>query len=240
LFINDGTTVGAKEWLLDPDNVSINAGTSERNDASPTEDFPTGAGGKDNPKKNAHNKPTLINTTLERILSGNTFVNITARKRITVNSDINIKDSSHLILWSENDNSSGVDIKGNITSTTGGSLTIYSSGWIDIHKNITLNSGLLNITTKQGDIAFEKGNNPTITGQGTITAGNGKGFRFENASLNGIGTGLLFNIKRDLGNNFQIINFFNGTLNISGKVNISMVIPKNGIIVNSGGEPIGT
>ena len=107
--------------------------------------------------KNAHNKPTLINTTLERILSGNTFVNITARKRITVNSDINIKDSSHLILWSENDNSSGVDIKGNITSTTGGSLTIYSSGWIDIHKNITLNSGLLNITTKQGDIAFEKG-----------------------------------------------------------------------------------
>ncbi|MEX4660986.1 adhesin, partial [Haemophilus influenzae] len=226
LFINDGTTVGAKEWLLDPDNVSINAGTSERNDASPTEDFPTGAGGKDNPKKNAHNKPTLINTTLERILSGNTFVNITARKRITVNSDINIKDSSHLILWSENDNSSGVDIKGNITSTTGGSLTIYSSGWIDIHKNITLNSGLLNITTKQGDIAFEKGNNPTITGQGTITAGNGKGFRFENASLNGIGTGLLFNIKRDLGNNFQIINFFNGTLNISGKVNISMVIPK--------------
>ncbi|WP_432718820.1 filamentous hemagglutinin N-terminal domain-containing protein [Haemophilus influenzae] len=225
LFIKDNAIVDAKEWLLDPDNVSINAAAG-RNGTSENDEY-TGLGNSaNNPKKNKQDKPTLTNTTLERILRGNTFVNITARKRITVNSDINIKDSSHLILWSENNNGSGVDINGNITSTTGGSLTIYSSGWIDIHKNITLNSGLLNITTKQGDIAFEKGNNPTITGQGTITAGNGKGFRFENASLNGTGTGLLFNIKRDLGNNFQIINFFNGTLNISGKVNISMVIPK--------------
>ncbi|WP_105893461.1 beta strand repeat-containing protein, partial [Haemophilus influenzae] len=228
LFINNDTTVGAKEWLLDPDNVSINAGTPERNSTPPEEDFPTGTGDSfNNAKKNKEGKSTLTNTTLERILSGNTFVNITARKKITVNSDINIEGSSHLILWSERDDNSGVKINGNITSTTGGSLTVYSSGWVDVHKNITLNSGYLNITTKSGDVAFEQGNDLTITGQGTITASK-KGFRFDNVTLSGVKKGFLFKYSQTNNNkdsNFE--NHFRGTLNISGKVDILMQARQN-------------
>ncbi|WP_170158823.1 hypothetical protein, partial [Micromonospora noduli] len=137
----------------------------------------------------------------------------------------NIGGNSHLTLWSSKNKNSGVLINGNITSTANGNLTIYSSGWVDIHKNITLESGRLNVTTKEGDVAFEKGNNLTITGQGTITAGNNKGFRFENVSLNGTGTGLLFNLSRPQKNNSLVTNYFNGTLNISGSVNISMIPP---------------
>ncbi|HHF3944029.1 TPA: adhesin Hmw1A, partial [Haemophilus influenzae] len=118
----------------------------------------------------------------------------------------------------------GVQIDGDITSK-GGNLTIYSGGWVDVHKNISLGAqGNINITAKQ-DIAFEKGSNQVITGQGTITSGNQKGFRFNNVSLNGTGSGLQFTTKRT--NKYAITNKFEGTLNISGKVNISMVLPKN-------------
>ncbi|WP_136439061.1 filamentous hemagglutinin N-terminal domain-containing protein [Haemophilus influenzae] len=228
LFINDSATVGAKEWLLDPENVSINAGTSGRNNTSPEEDFPTGTGDSFNDaKKNKQDKPTLTNTTIESMLKKGTFVNITAKNKISVNSDINIKENSHLILWSERDNNSGVQINGNITSTAGGSLTVYSSGWVDVHKNITLNSGYLNITTKNGDVAFEQGNDLTITGQGTITASK-KGFRFNNVTLNGVEKGFLFKYSQtDNTKDSNFENHFRGALNISGKVDILMQAKQN-------------
>nr|WP_114908243.1 filamentous hemagglutinin N-terminal domain-containing protein [Haemophilus influenzae] len=228
LFINDGTTVDAKEWLLDPDNVSIDAEGAGRNGTSENDEYMGSGNSADNPKRNKEKKTTLTNTTLEKILKGGVFVNITARNTLKVNSTINIGANSHLILWSEKNNNSGVQVDGDITSN-GGNLTIYSSGWVDVHKNITLNTGHLNITTKKGDIAFEdkQGTSDlTITGQGTITAGNHKGFRFNNVSLNGTKEGLSFRIQRDLEDNFNIENKFEGTLNISGKINISTIIPK--------------
>ncbi|HHF5730151.1 TPA: beta strand repeat-containing protein, partial [Haemophilus influenzae] len=82
------------------------------------------------------------------------------------------------------------------------------------------------------DIAFEDKqgrSNLTITGKGTITSGDANGFRFENVSLNGTDTGLSFITQRAVrsGNrgNGNITNHFNGTLNISGRVNISMISP---------------
>ncbi|MCK8943550.1 adhesin, partial [Haemophilus influenzae] len=226
LFINDSATVGAKEWLLDPENVSINADTSGRNNTSPKEDFPTGTGQRNSPKTNAHSRPTITNTSLEQILKNGTFVNITATKEIKVNSDINIGNDSHLTLWSDGNKGGGVNVNGNITSATNGNLTIYSGGWVDVHKNITLNSGYLNITTKNGDIAFEDKqgqNNLTITGKGTITVNNHKGFRFENVSLNGTENGLFFRyIEADNNKNSNFETHFRGALNISGKVNILM------------------
>ena len=58
-----------------------------------------------------------------------------------------------LILHSEGKDNGGVKIKEDITSN-GGNLTIQSGGWVDVHKNITLGTGTLNITAK-GSIAFE-------------------------------------------------------------------------------------
>ncbi|MEX4383511.1 hypothetical protein MY569_08925, partial [Haemophilus influenzae] len=52
---------------------------------------------------------------------------------------INIGANSNLTLWSEQSNG-GVEINDDITST-GGNLTIYSGGWVDVHKNITLGQG---------------------------------------------------------------------------------------------------
>ncbi|HHF5480160.1 TPA: filamentous hemagglutinin N-terminal domain-containing protein [Haemophilus influenzae] len=222
LSINSNAVVKTKEWLLDPDEVTIGAGDVGRSDDSSDTAFPTGTGKRNSPKTNAQNKPTITNTSLEQILKNGTFVNITAKNKILVNSDINIKENSHLILWSERNGNSGVQIDGNITSATGGSLTVYSSGWVDVHKNITLNSGYLNITTKSGDVAFEQGNDLTITGQGTITASK-KGFRFDNVTLSGVKKGFLFKYSQTNNNkdsNFE--NHFRGTLNISGKVDILM------------------
>ncbi|MEX4228018.1 two-partner secretion domain-containing protein, partial [Haemophilus influenzae] len=145
LFIKDNTTVDAKEWLLDPDNVSIDAQTSGRNNTSEDEEY-TGRGDSiNNPKINNQTKKTLTNSTLETILQRGTFVNITASKNIYVNSSINIGANGHLILWSEGKSSGGIKINEDITST-GGNLTIKSNGWVDIHKNITLGEGFLNIT----------------------------------------------------------------------------------------------
>ncbi|HHF4583185.1 TPA: beta strand repeat-containing protein, partial [Haemophilus influenzae] len=225
LSIGDNAITKTKEWLLDPDNVTIEAESSLRRPGSIDNELPNGKGTPDDPKRNGERITTLTNKTISKFLESAKSVNITAKRRITVNSKISIENGSHLILWSEKDKHSGVLVNGNITSATNGNLTIYSSGWVDIHKNITLQSGHLNITTKEGDIAFEKGNNLTITGQGTITSGNGKGFRFENVTLNGTGSGLLFNLSRPQKNNSVVMNFFNGTLNISGIVNISMIPP---------------
>ncbi|HHF6506300.1 TPA: adhesin, partial [Haemophilus influenzae] len=175
--------------------------------------------------KNKSSLSILTNTTLERILKRNTSVNITATKTITVNSDINIGDSSHLTLWSEGQEGGGVNVTGNITSTTNGNLTIYSGGWVDVHKNITLKSGYLNITTKQGDIAFEDKpglSNLTITAKGTIAVNNKKGFRFDNVTLNGTGGGLSFKYIETGNRDSNFETHFRGRLNISGKVDILM------------------
>ncbi|HHF1116636.1 TPA: filamentous hemagglutinin N-terminal domain-containing protein [Haemophilus influenzae] len=223
LFIKDNTTVDAKEWLLDPDNVSIDAQTSGRNNTSEDEEYTGGGDSINNPKINNQTKKTLTNSTLETILQRGTFVNITASKNIYVNSSINIGANGHLILWSEGKSSGGIKINEDITST-GGNLTIKSNGWVDIHKNITLGEGFLNITSKDS-IAFEnKGNDKSraasdaqIIAQGTIRlTGEGKTFRLNNVSLNGTGDGL--NIISTAGN---LSHKLDGEINISGNVTIN-------------------
>ncbi|WP_309544463.1 beta strand repeat-containing protein [Haemophilus influenzae] len=223
LFINDDAIIDAKEWLLDPENVSIDAPAPGRTESTPeNEEYITEDSSNQIKYKNKQTLRTLTNTTLEKILKRSTSVNITATKIIRVNSDINIGSGSHLTLWSEGQGGSGVDIIKNITSA-GGNLTVHSGGWIDVRSNISITDGG-NINFKAGkDIAFEKGVNQVITGQGVITSGNEKGFRFENVTLNGTGNGLLFNLSRPQKNNSAVTNFFNGTLNISGTVNISLV-----------------
>ncbi|AXP54672.1 filamentous hemagglutinin N-terminal domain-containing protein [Haemophilus influenzae] len=243
LFIKDNAIVDAKEWLLDPEEVSINALEFGRSDI-PQEDSEytsENASGEPERKKNKQSLNTLTNATLENILKRGTSVNITASKRIYVNSSINIGNNGHLILWSEGKNSGGIEINEDITST-GGNLTIKSGGWVDIHKNITLGEGTLNITAK-GDIAFEDKRgvpkqNRLITGQGNITSGNQKGFRFENISLNGTGRGLLFTTQRGSSakDNNNITNYFNGTLDVSGSVNISMITARVSWYKRDGGR----
>ncbi|MGT9738109.1 adhesin Hmw1A [Haemophilus influenzae] len=224
LSIDSNAIVKTKEWLLDPDDVTIEAEDPLRNNTGINDEFPTGSGEASDPKKNSERKTTLTNTTISNYLKNAWTMNITASRKLTVNSSINIGSNSHLILHSKGQRGGGVQIDGDITSK-GGNLTIYSGGWVDVHKNISLGAqGNINITAKQ-DIAFEKGSNQVITGQGTITSGNQKGFRFNNVSLNGTGSGLQFTTKRT--NKYAITNKFEGTLNISGKVNISMVLPKN-------------
>ncbi|HHF4309658.1 TPA: filamentous hemagglutinin N-terminal domain-containing protein [Haemophilus influenzae] len=214
LFIKDNTIVDAKEWLLDPENVSINNGA---NNAS---ELTSGIGGNSN-KVLKNVLATVSNGTLSNALAKGIEVNISATKMITVTADVDVKNGTLTLHTEQN----GIKVNGNITSTLNGNLTIKSGSWVDIHKNISLGAqGNINITAKK-DIAFEKGSNQTITGQGTITSGNQKGFRFSNVSLNGTGTGLLFNINRPGSDNGNITNYFNGTLNISGIVNISMVAP---------------
>ncbi|WP_432741438.1 filamentous hemagglutinin N-terminal domain-containing protein [Haemophilus influenzae] len=237
LFIKDNAIVDAKEWLLDPDEVTINAPQSGRNDTNEDDEYTTETIYNNNVKYKNKEKPTLTNSTLEAILARGSYVNITAKNKINVTSDINLSNGS-LTLWSEGQNSKGLEINGNITANGNNgnaNLTIYSGGWLDIHSNISLREGdNINITAK-GDIAFEKGRNQTIKGQGTITSGNRKGFRFENVSLNGLGSkGLLFTDARTSEGN--ISNYFNGTLNISGKVNISMTSPRISVYKRNNGR----
>nr|PRL58833.1 hypothetical protein BV066_01282 [Haemophilus influenzae] len=153
LFIGDNVIVDAKEWLLDPDNVSIDTPSSGRNESNEGNEYTLGTGMAASPKVNNPSRPTLTNTTLEKILQRGNFVNITANNNIYVNSSINI-GSGHLILSGKGGRNGGIEINEDITST-GGSLTIDSKGWVDIHKNITLGEGFLNITSK-GSVAFEK------------------------------------------------------------------------------------
>ncbi|HHF6413951.1 TPA: beta strand repeat-containing protein, partial [Haemophilus influenzae] len=244
LFIKDNAIVDAKEWLLDPDIVSINeaqAGRSGEDDLENNEYISEASDNSAVERKRNKNTPTLTNSTLEKILARGSHVNISASKRIYVNSSINIGNNGHLILWSEGKNSGGIEINEDITST-GGNLTIKSGGWVDIHKNITLGEGTLNITAK-GDIAFEDKRgvpkqNRLITGQGNITSGNQKGFRFENISLNGTGRGLLFTTQRGSSakDNNNITNYFNGTLDVSGSVNISMITARVSWYKRDGGR----
>ncbi|MEX4191497.1 adhesin, partial [Haemophilus influenzae] len=133
-------------------------------------------------------------------------------------------------LWSEGRSGGGVEINNDITTgddTRGANLTIYSGGWVDVHKNITLGRGFLNITAR-GSVAFEgKGSkarnaaDAQITAQGTITnLNNEKQLRLNNVSINGTGNGLNFISTQG---NFS--HQFDGTINVSGNVTINQTIP---------------
>ncbi|HHF0151566.1 TPA: adhesin, partial [Haemophilus influenzae] len=227
LFIKDNAIVDAKEWLLDPDDVSIDTLSSGRNSSEEDQEY-TGTGVNEKaPKRNNQLKNSLANSTLERVLSKGVFVNITASRHIYVNSSINIGNNGHLILWSEGRNNGGIKINEDITST-GGNLTIKSNGWVDIHKNITLDMGFLNITSKNS-VAFEGGNNrksraasgAQITAQGIIKlTGENTNFRLNNVSLNGTGNGL--NVISMVGN---LSHKLDGEISISGNVTINQTTP---------------
>ncbi|HHF4777703.1 TPA: filamentous hemagglutinin N-terminal domain-containing protein, partial [Haemophilus influenzae] len=221
LFIGDDAIVDAKEWLLDPNNVSINAPSSGRHESNEDNEYTSGTGLAASPKVNNQSRSTLTNSTLENILKRGSYVNITATNKIYVNSSINLSNGS-LTLYTQQD---GVEINGDITSKQNGNLTIKAGSWVDVHKNITLGRGFLNITAR-GSVAFEKAgskdraaSDATITAQGVITAGSGKDFRFNNVSLNGTGTGLKFITAKGDRGNFSAK--FDGVLNISGKISIN-------------------
>ncbi|WP_162689843.1 filamentous hemagglutinin N-terminal domain-containing protein, partial [Haemophilus influenzae] len=74
LFIKDNAIVDAKEWLLDPDEVTINAPQSGRNGTNEGDEYTT----ENNVKYKNKDKPTLTNSTLEAILARGSVVNITA------------------------------------------------------------------------------------------------------------------------------------------------------------------
>lgn len=228
LSIDDNVIVKTKEWLLDPDNVEIKALDNSRQGTDIDSEFPIGDGSAKNPKKNNDTKTILTNETITTFLQRTNVMNITAKKKLTVNSSINIGSNSHLILHSEGQSSGGVQIDGDITSN-GGNLTINSGGWVNVHKNITLGTGFLNITSK-GSVAFEKaGSNKdraasdaTITAQGTITFKNQNELRLNNVSINGTGKGLSFIANQ---NNFT--HKLEGEINISGTVTINQTTHAN-------------
>ncbi|EOX4861792.1 filamentous hemagglutinin N-terminal domain-containing protein, partial [Haemophilus influenzae] len=228
LSIDDNVIVKTKEWLLDPDNVEIKAPIPGRSDSNTDSEFTLGLGTKENPKKNNPLKTTLTNTTISRFLKNAKVVNITATNRLTVNSSIDLQ-GGNLTLHTQQ---GGIEINADITSSGDGNskLNIHSGGWVNIHKNITLGTGFLNITS--GDsIAFEgKGSdrnraasNAQITAQGTITSlRNKKQLRFNNVSINGTGGGLNF-----ISPHGDFSHRFDGELNISGKVHINQTSSRN-------------
>nr|AAT27424.1 HmwA [Haemophilus influenzae] len=209
LSIGNDAAVEAKEWLLDPDNVNTVKGTELQNDLV--------VRGDSIEKKNDPTKTTIHAGSIEQSLMKGGAVNISATNKVNVTTDINVYNGA-LTLHSERD---GVEINGNITSEKNGNLTIKAGSWVDVHKNITLGEGFLNITS--GDIAFEKGNNLTITAQGNITSNkDGKQLRLNNVSLNGTGAGLNFIANQ---NNFT--HNISGAINISGVVTINQTTKKN-------------
>lgn len=209
LSIGNDAAVEAKEWLLDPDNVNIVKGTELQNDLV--------VRGDSIEKKNDPTKTTIHAGSIEQSLMKGGAVNISATNKVNVTTDINVYNGA-LTLHSERDR---VEINGNITSEKNGNLTIKAGSWVDVHKNITLGEGFLNITS--GDIAFEKGNNLTITAQGNITSNkDGKQLRLNNVSLNGTGAGLNFIANQ---NNFT--HNISGAINISGVVTINQTTKKN-------------
>ncbi|MEX4254201.1 filamentous hemagglutinin N-terminal domain-containing protein, partial [Haemophilus influenzae] len=127
LSIDSNAIVKTKEWLLDPNDVTIEAETHSRQAKSIDEELPNGDGALNNPKKNGESVTTLTNKTISEFLKNAKSVNITAKRKITVNSSINIGANSNLTLWSEGQSNGGVEINDDITST-GGNLTIYSGG----------------------------------------------------------------------------------------------------------------
>ncbi|MCK9123654.1 filamentous hemagglutinin N-terminal domain-containing protein [Haemophilus influenzae] len=210
LSIGNDAAVEAKEWLLDPDNVTISNGENDESQLSNDRG--------DTPNKIlASDRTTVNNKTLSTALSKGIGVNISATRKVNVTADIDVHNGT-LTLHSELD---GVEINGNITSEKNGNLTIKAGSWVDVHKNITLGTGFLNITS--GNIAFENGNDLTITAQGNITSNkNETQLRLNNVSLNGTGAGLNFIAHQ---NNFT--HKFDGKINISGIVTINQTTQKD-------------
>ncbi|HHF1015649.1 TPA: filamentous hemagglutinin N-terminal domain-containing protein, partial [Haemophilus influenzae] len=225
LSIGNNAVAKTKEWLLDPENVIIENESVSRTDNGADVEFPKGRGTASDPKKNNTSKTILTNATISQLLTSAQTVNITASKNLTVNSSINIGNNSHLILHSEGKSGGGVKIKEDITSTSNGNLTIYSGGWIDIKKNITLNSGVINITSKDTVAIESKDSMISFQGKGNITSGQNKGFRFENVSLKSTDSGLIFQTPKNNNNPNGFFASFKGVLNISGNVEINRSIP---------------
>ncbi|HHF5014757.1 TPA: adhesin, partial [Haemophilus influenzae] len=215
LSIGNDAAVEAKEWLLDPDNVTISNGNDDQSQLKDDRG--------DSPNKIlADNKHTVNNKTLSTALAKGIGVNISAKKKVNVTADINVHNGT-LTLHSEQ---GGVEINGDITSEQNGNLTIKAGSWVDVHKNITIGTGFLNITAG-GSVAFEKAggdkgraaSDAKIVAQGVITAGSGQDFRFNNVSLNGTGRGLKFITAKGNKGNFSAK--FDGVLNISGNISIN-------------------
>ncbi|MEX4179133.1 filamentous hemagglutinin N-terminal domain-containing protein, partial [Haemophilus influenzae] len=229
LSIGDNAIVDAKEWLLDPEDVSINSPLPGRNDTGEDQEYTAEMGTSENPKRNNQNKSTLTNSTLETILKRGVFVNITANRHIYVNSSINLSNGSLTLHTSRG----GIKINEDITST-GGNLTIHSGGRVDVHKNITLGMGFLNITSRDS-VAFEgeaknrAASSAQIIAQGVITlTGENKSFSLNNVSLNGMGDGLRIISKVN-----NLSHKFDGDINISGKVEINQTTDKNAKFYNT-------
>ncbi|HHE9455816.1 TPA: filamentous hemagglutinin N-terminal domain-containing protein, partial [Haemophilus influenzae 10810] len=231
LFIKDNAIVDAKEWLLDPDNVDIVKGEQNTSDLT--------SRGDTSEKTNDPTKTTINAGSIEQSLRNGGAVNITAKNRINVSSDINLYGGS-LTLYSQ---TNGIDIAGNLTASKKTDLNIHSGSWVDIHNNISLMGGTLNITAS-GDVAFEKGGSGRINGirlleaVGTITTKSGHGFRFENITLNANGTkGLkFFTCSTGTNNKGNFTAKFDGALNILGNVTVEHVAPKVSWFYRTGGR----
>ncbi|HHF5250679.1 TPA: filamentous hemagglutinin N-terminal domain-containing protein, partial [Haemophilus influenzae] len=231
LSIGDNAIVDAKEWLLDPDIVSIDSALPGRSgNTSEDDEYMTGIGTKESPKRNHTHKTTLTNSTLEAILQKGSFVNITATKKIYVNSSINLGNGD-LTLYSMQD---GITINKDISAPKNGNanLTIKAGTWLDIHSNISVgDNGVIDIVAKDTIAIENKSNMITFLGRGNIIAGRNKGFKFENVSLEGKGRGLNFKAHE----NSNMSSSFKGVLNISGNVKVERKASTSTSIFQKGG-----
>ncbi|MEX4166973.1 filamentous hemagglutinin N-terminal domain-containing protein [Haemophilus influenzae] len=233
LSIGDDATVYAKEWLLDPENVNIVEGSNVENDLV--------VRGDGIEKKNESTKQDIKSGSIKKALESGATVNISADKKINVTTDISLGGGT-LILNTKN-NKGGVEINGNLTAVKKTNLSIHSGSWVDIHNNISLMGGTLNITAS-GDVAFEKGGSGRIDGirlleaVGTITTKSGNGFRFENITLNANGTkGLkFFTCSTGTSNKGNFTAKFNGELNILGNVTVEHIAPQVSWFYRTGGR----
>ncbi|WP_459349390.1 autotransporter outer membrane beta-barrel domain-containing protein, partial [Haemophilus influenzae] len=233
LSIGDDATVYAKEWLLDPENVNIVEGKNAENDLV--------VRGDSIEKKNESTKQDIKSGSIKKALESGATVNISADKKINVTTDISLGGGT-LILNTKN-NKGGVEINGNLTAVKKTNLSIHSGSWVDIHNNISLMGGTLNITAS-GDVAFEKGGSGRIDGirlleaVGTITTKSGNGFRFENITLNASGTkGLkFFTCSTGTSNKGNFTAKFNGELNILGNVTVEHIAPQVSWFYRTGGR----
>ncbi|MEX4107039.1 filamentous hemagglutinin N-terminal domain-containing protein, partial [Haemophilus influenzae] len=231
LSIDDNVIVKTKEWLLDPDNVEIKAPDSSRTDTD--SEFPVGDGSQNNPKRNNNSKTILTNTTISNFLRNAGVVNITAVQTLTVNSSIDIHNGN-LTLHTQR---GGIKVNADITSSdnSGNSkLNIHSGSWLDIHSNISVgDSGTINISSADTFAIENKTGMISFSGGGNITIGANKKLRLENVSFKNKKP-LNITVLSGRDNNFSAN--FNGSLDISGDVNIRRIVPQSVSIYKKGGK----
>ncbi|HHX0786322.1 TPA: filamentous hemagglutinin N-terminal domain-containing protein [Haemophilus influenzae] len=222
LSIDDNVIVKTKEWLLDPDNVEIKAPDSSRADTD--SEFPVGDGSQNSPKRNSDSKTILTNTTISNFLRNAGVVNITAVQTLTVNSSIDIHNGN-LTLHTQR---GGIKVNADITSSdnSGNSkLNIHSGSWLDIHSNISVgDSGTINISSADTFAIENKTGMISFQGGGNITIGANKKLRLENVSFKNKKP-LNITVLSGRDNNFSAN--FNGSLDISGDVNIRRIVPQS-------------